>query len=288
MFRRTTCKPILAILCVLLCFACLGGEAWASEDSLHRGYLLGANDTDRRFQLQIALTQNIDEIEADVSQSIHTSKWRIDTDTVFVEYRMNYRSLLDLNTDGDAPLLPSDYTKTATCYMPITCQRGEVDRICGGVQYDYADGEYTVHWFARAVGEAPHYLEQLTDVALLSRLLSEKGAGEAHEIWLLELEIGDSENCVAAVKTSSGVYIWDLSDRSYDDASVVYEVEEFVSMLDAKNKGGINEFLGIIGGAFFISVIKVLGWLLLAAAGITLAILIVRKIIRKRRAAREK
>jgi hypothetical protein len=120
----------------------------------------------------------------------------------------------------------------------------------------------------------------------------EKSAGEAQEILLVRLLVGDSVDRVAAVKTDSGVFVLDLTDHVWDDNEpVLYEVEEFVSMLDAKEEERAEGFWEAVKDTLLFIGASLLGTLLLIAAGIALVVVviiwIVRKLIRKRRSRRE-
>lgn len=290
---RTIRELFWAIVCFMLCFLCLSGAVTASENAPRRGYLLGEDETEYRSQIEQSLRKEEDSIREDIRKMVNLAYgYQIETDTVFVEYEMDYRALREFGTDESGSIFPASYADNPAFLMPLTGKIGGEDRTFGFIGFNRtSDGEYSASLSTTEVnesfreGERHHYLELLTDDELLSRLLSEKGAGEAQEIVLVRTLVGDAVNRVAMVKADGGVFVWDLNDAVWDgDETVLYEVEEFISLQDDKNKGGIKEFLGIVGGAFFIFVIKVLGWLLLATAGITLVILIVRKLIRKRRA----
>lgn len=297
---RNHSKPFLAIACFLLCVLCLGGAVFASENSPHCGYMLSEDAVEYRSQIEMSLRKEEDDIHEYVRQSVNLAYgYQIETDTIFVEYEMDYRSLREFGTDENSSFLPAKYADNPIFLAPLTGKIGGEMRIFGYIGFHRtSDGVYSTERSVTEVGEAfrngerRHYLEQLTDDALLSRLLFEKGAGEAQEILLVRTLVGNSVNRVAAVKTDSGVFVLDLTDQVWDDNEpVLYEMEEFVSMLDAKEEKRAEGFWeGVKDTLLFIGA-SLLGTLFLIAVGIALVVVvivwIVRKLIRKRREAKK-
>ncbi|MBQ8381873.1 MAG: hypothetical protein IJX47_01575 [Clostridia bacterium] len=242
---RTVRKPLFAIVCCLLCFLCLSGAVTASENSPRRGYLLDEDEAEYRSQIEQSLRKEEDSIREDIQKSAPLPYgYQIETDTVFVEYEMDYRTLREFGTDESGSFLPASYADDPAFLMPLTGKIGGEERTFGFIGFNRTSGgEYSASLSTTEVnesfreGERHHYLELLTDDELLSRLLSEKGAGEAQEIVLVRLLTGDSVNRVAMVKADGGVFVWDLNDQVWDgDETVLYEVEEFISLQDDKNR----------------------------------------------------
>lgn len=297
---RNRSNPFFAIACFLLCVLCLSRAVFASENSPHRGYMLSEDAVEYRSQIEMSLRKEEDDIHEDIQQSVNLPYgYQIETDTVFVEYEMDYRSLREFGTDENGSFLPAKYADNPIFLAPLTGKIGGEMRIFGFVGFNRtSDGVYDASPSVEEVndsfreGERCHFLEQLTDDALLSRLLSEKSAGEAQEILLVRTLVGNSVNRVAMVKTDGGVFVWDLNDQVWDgDETVLYEVEEFVSMLDDKEEERAEGFWeGVKDTLLFIGA-SLLGTLLLVAVGIALVVVvivwIVRKLICKRRAPRE-
>ena len=222
---RNHSKPVLAIASFLLCVLCLGGAVFASENSPHRGYLLGEDAAEYRSQIETSLRKEEDDIREDIQQLVNLAyDYQIETDTIFVEYEMDYRSLREFGTDENGSFLPAKYADNPIFLAPLTGKIGGEMRIFGYIGFHRtSDGVYPTERSITEVdeafrnGERRHDLEQLTDDELLSRLLAEKGAGEAQEILLVRLLVGNSVNRVAAVKTDSGVFVLDLTDHAWDE-----------------------------------------------------------------------
>ena len=297
---RNHSKPFWIVACFLLCLLCLGGAVFAAEAPPHRGYLLGEDETEYRSQIEQSLSKEEDSIREDIQKTINLAYgYQIETDTIFVEYEMDYRSLRDFGTEENSSFLPAKYADNPIFLAPLTGKIGGEMRIFGYIGFHpTSDGVYPTERSVTEVGEAfrngeqRHDLEQLTDDELLSRLLSEKGAGEAQEILLVRTLVGNSVNRVAMVKADGGVFVWDLNDQVWDgDETVLYEVEEFVSMLDDKEEERAEGFWEAVKDTLLFIGASLLGTLLLIAAGIALVVVviiwIVRKLIRKRHAARE-
>ncbi|MBQ8288216.1 MAG: hypothetical protein IJX76_05530 [Clostridia bacterium] len=296
---RTIRKLFLAIVCFMLCFLCLSGAVTASENSPRRGYLLGEDEAEYRSQIEQSLRKEEDSIREDIRKMVNLAYgYQIETDTVFVEYEMDYRALREFGTDESSSFLPASYADKPIFLTPLIGKIGEEMRIFGYIGFHRtSDDVYpTERWVTRVdedfqKGERHHYLELLTDDELLSRLLSEKGAGEAQEIVLVRTLVGDSVNRVAMVKAEGGVFVWDLNDQVLDgDETVLYEVEEFIALQDDKEEKRAEGFWEAVKDTLLTISATLLGTLLLVVAGIALLIvvivLIVRKLIRKRRAAR--
>ncbi len=292
-------KTLLTLLCLLL-FFCLHGVVSASEASPHRGYLLGEDAVEYRTLIEKSLKKEADSIHEDIQLLVNPAYdcW-IETDTIFVEYEMDYRSLREFGTDESGSFLPPRYADKPIFLAPLIGKIGEEMRIIGYIGFHRSsNGVYPTERSVTQVngafrnGEEHHYLEQLTDDELLSRLLSEKGAGEAQEILLVRLLVGNSVDRIAAVKTDSGVFVLDLTDKAWDDNEPeLYKMDEFASMLDAKEEVRTENFRETAATTLLVIGARLLGALLIALVGIgllvTVIVLVIRKLIRKRRAAQK-
>ena len=298
MMRTKLYRVILPVLLSLLLFSCFGIAVSAASP-----FLTDYPDVQReeyRRLIDEAFAQ--DQYKVTPSLFQFCEDYRIDFDTVIVEYELEDSRLDGWVNEGEGELIPIEYgVDHPIFYLPVYGKFDGTERIFGhvvfryySVEERYVAGAYCMttdeqgELYVFATGDRQHFIEKLLTAPGIAAMAAETGIGTVEETVLVRYDRAgtDVTDKVLLLRTETGVYVWDLSGSAHStEGKEVYPLSEYNTYRDAHLDEQTRSWISDLVGALAIGFVKVAAvFFILMAVSVILFVVMVILIVRKLRA----
>lgn len=299
--RTKLYRVIWSVLLSLLLFSCLGIAVSAASP-----FLADYPDTEReeyRRLIDEAFAQDQYKVTPALFQICED--YRIDFDTVIVEYELDDTRLDGWVNEEEGELIPFEYGfDHPIFYLPVYGRFDGTERIFGHVVFRYGSveeryvaGAYCMttdeqgQLYVFATGDRQHFIEKLLTAPGITAMAAKAEIGTVEETVLVRYDMAgtDVTDKVLLLRTEKGVYVWDLSDSAHiGEDKEVYPLSEYntyrEAYLDEQSRSWISDLVGALAIGF--AKVAAVFFILMAVSVIlfvVMVILIVRKLRAKKR-----